>query len=101
MKIRFIIVTLAALFTVTMIMIPFVAVDWTSLASASTNKDLDAGKIWVVKETTSLSGLTIADSAAITAPKGYSVTLTVDGVDKPIKTGTYEGKIVLKVTKTS
>ena len=100
MKIRFII-TLVALFTLIMLMMPLVAIDRISIASSSANKILDEGEIWIVKETTRLSGLTIADGAAITAPKGYSVTLTVGGIETGIKPGDYRGKIVLKVTKTS
>jgi hypothetical protein len=61
----------------------------------------DGNSTWVVDKTSYLTGLTVSRGATITAPKGYSVTMTVDGIDKPIKTGTYKGKIVLKVTRTS
>jgi len=60
---------------------------------------LDGDSSWVVDETSYLTGLTIAEDNAITAPDGYSVTMTVDGIETPIKAGDYEGEIVLKVTE--
>jgi len=60
---------------------------------------LDAGSRWEVDKTSYLTGLTIARGAAITAPKGFKVTMTVDGVSKAIGEGEYKGKIVLTVTK--
>jgi hypothetical protein len=60
---------------------------------------LDEKSSWVVDKTSYLTGLTIARDANITAPKGYSVTMTVDGAEKPIKAGDYKGKIVLTVKK--
>jgi len=59
----------------------------------------DKDSVWTVAGTSYLTSLTIADGAKITAPKGYSVTMTVDGAAKAIKTGAYKGNIVLKVTK--
>jgi hypothetical protein len=65
----------------------------------------------VVEETTRLSKLTLADDATITAPEGYSLTLTVNGVesgsvlvdthavDTKIAPGTYRGCLVLTVTE--
>ncbi len=63
------------------------------------DKYLEASSQWFIQETTSLSSLTISEDASIKAPEGYSVTMTVDGVNKPIKTGKYEGKIILTVTE--
>jgi len=60
---------------------------------------LDPGSAWVVGKTSFLTGLTIADGAAVKAPEGYSVSMTVNGVKKPIKAGDYKGKIVLTVAK--
>jgi len=54
---------------------------------------------WVVDKTSYLNSLSIAKGAAITAPEGYSVTMTVNGVKKTIGAGTYKGKIVLTVNK--
>lgn len=60
---------------------------------------LDNKSTWVVDETSYLTGLTVAEGASVTAPEGYSVTMTVDGVKRPIKAGEYEGKIILTVVK--
>jgi len=62
---------------------------------------LDKGSKWVVDETSYITGLTISDGAAITAPKGYRLTMTVDGVITAIKAGDYKGKITLTVIKIS
>ncbi len=62
-------------------------------------KTVAAGASWVVAEPTTLSNLTIAEGAEIKAPDGYSLTLTVDGVEKDIKPGTYKGKVVLTPTQ--
>lgn len=65
----------------------------------------------MVDATTQLSKLTIEDNANLTAPDGYMLTLSVDGVEtgQVLKTwegvdykfapGTYEGDIVLTVTE--
>ncbi|MGD8847913.1 MAG: hypothetical protein PVI54_20490, partial [Desulfobacteraceae bacterium] len=42
-----------------------------------------AGETWVVTETTELTGLIIYKDAAVTAEDGYSLTLTVNGVETP------------------
>ena len=62
-------------------------------------KNLDAGSTREVIRTTNLSGLTIADGAAIKSPEGCSVNMTVDGVKKAIKAGSYGDNIVLTVEK--
>jgi hypothetical protein len=59
----------------------------------------DKDSVWTVAGTSYLTSLTIAKGAGINAPKGYSVTMTLDGVKTVIKAGTYNGKIVLTVTK--
>jgi hypothetical protein len=65
----------------------------------------------IVSVTTPLSKLTIEDNAALTAPDGYSLTLTVNGVEtgQVLKTwsgvdykfapGAYQGDIVITVAK--
>lgn len=58
---------------------------------------LDAGSKWVVDETSYITELTVAEGASITASEGKTVTMTVDGAEKPVKAGTYKGKIVLAV----
>ena len=59
----------------------------------------DKDSVWTVAGTSYLTSLTVAKGASITAPKGYSVTMTVDGFKKQIGAGVYKGKIVLTVTK--
>jgi hypothetical protein len=46
-----------------------------------------------------LTKLSIADASAVVAPKGQKLTMTVDGIAKPIKPGTYTGAIVLTARK--
>jgi hypothetical protein len=60
---------------------------------------LDADSKWIVDKTSYLTRLTIAKDGAVVAPKGYNVTMKIDGINKPIKAGTYKGKIVLTVVK--
>ncbi|MBP2656343.1 MAG: hypothetical protein H6Q73_3912 [Firmicutes bacterium] len=62
-------------------------------------KELEKSSQWIVQETTCLDELTIAEGASITAAEGYSVTMTVDGVNKPIVPGKYQGKVILNVTE--
>ena len=88
--------TLVTMGITTMLMIPFAAVDGTALAAT---KKIAAGSTWVIGKTANLTGLTIAEGAAIKVPEGYCVTMTVDGVGTAIKPGAYKGKIVLTVTK--
>jgi len=98
MKKRFI-KTLLALCAATMLMVSFTAGGTTALAAAAADKNLAAGATWVVDKTTNLGSLTIAEGAAIKAPEGNNVTMTVDGIGTAIKSGEYKGKIVLTVTK--
>nr|WP_320131644.1 hypothetical protein [uncultured Holophaga sp.] len=52
-----------------------------------------------ISSTTTLSSLTIASNETLVAPDGYSLTLTVDGVEQNIVSGTtYTGTVVLTVT---
>ena len=91
--------TLVAIFGTTTLIMTFAVEHTTAIASANTNKKLNAGEEWVVTSTTNLNSITIAEGSTIKAPEGYSVTLTVDGVGTAIKPGTYNGNIVLTVTK--
>jgi hypothetical protein len=74
---------------------PLVLLLSATLSLAATARTVDAGAKWEVDETTTLSGLTIGEEASITAPQGRSLTMTVDGVETPIKAGTYKGVVVL------
>jgi hypothetical protein len=67
--------------------------------SATATRTVEAGATWVVNATTSLSSLNIAAGGAITAPPGYSVTMTVDGVETGLTPGQYKGHIVLTVAQ--
>jgi len=72
-----------------------------------------AGTTVTISETTTLSKLIIESGGNLVAPSGYSLTLTVDGVEtgQELKTtlgvdtvfvsGEYSGNIVLTVTKTN
>ena len=58
---------------------------------------LQDGAVWTVTGTGTITGLTIGEGSSINAPEGSSVTMTVNGVKRPIREGTYKGKIVLTV----
>jgi len=45
------------------------------------------------------NGLTMQDGVTYTAPDGYLLTMTVNGVETEIKAGTYEGTVVLTPTR--
>jgi hypothetical protein len=79
--------TLVLVFVATMLIMP--------LAGCGAKKIIEAGTTWEVAESTKLASLTIAEGAAIKAPEGYSVTMTVDGVETGIVPGAYKGDIVI------
>jgi hypothetical protein len=59
---------------------------------------LGSGSRWTVTGTSYLTGLAIASDAALTAPSGRSLSLTVDGAATTIAPGgTYTGALVLTV----
>jgi len=59
---------------------------------------LDPSSEWTVTGTSYLTSLTVNSGATITAPEGYTVTMTVDGTATSIVAGTtYTGAIVLTV----
>lgn len=91
--------TLWVVAAVILFMMAFSVVNKQVLASVLTSKVVEADSTWVVKETTTLTSLTIGRRATIAAPEGYGVTMTVDGVGIPVKYGEYKGKIVLTITK--
>jgi len=78
-------------------MLPVLLVSLSSWAAES--KVLPPGSSWEVDETTALSRLTIGDGASLSAPQGYSLTLTVNGVETPIEPGSYEGDVVLTASR--
>ena len=58
---------------------------------------LKSGSRWTVTKTSYLTGLTFGADSSITVPEGSTVTMTVDGVNKPVVPGSYQGKIVLLI----
>ncbi|MEU0840610.1 hypothetical protein ABZ370_14195 [Streptomyces sp. NPDC005962] len=60
---------------------------------------LGAGSAWTVTGTSHLSALTLADDAAVHAPPGQTVTLTVDGTVTELRAGgSYTGALTLTVS---
>jgi hypothetical protein len=86
---------LAAVFVSTIFIMSLTSFD----AAAAPDKSVASGLIWVVDKTTNLSSLTISNGAFVIAPEGYSVTMTVDGVETGIVPGSYKGNIVLTLTQ--
>ena len=70
----------------------------TKIAEKNGNSMLLYQSIWLVEETVSMNELTICPRAVVKAPEGKFLTLTVNGVGKEIKPGTYKGDVVLSVT---
>jgi hypothetical protein len=75
----------------------------TNTAHASINNgvivSLTRNSNWTVTGTSYLTRLSIEAGSTITAPQGYSVTMTVDGISRPIGTGDYKGQISLAIAK--
>lgn len=66
---------------------------------AASEKSVGAGETWVVDRSVSLDGLTIAAGAAVRAPDGYSLTLTVNGTERDLVPGSYRGTIAVTATQ--
>ena len=56
---------------------------------------LDSGSAWTLTDTCYITGLTLADGAVLKAAGGKRLSMTVDGVETPVQSGAYIGKIVL------
>jgi hypothetical protein len=67
--------------------------------ACTASKTVESGSPWTVTGKTTVGTLTIRDGAALNAPDGYLLTMTVDGVETPIQAGAYKGKIVLTPTR--
>ncbi len=67
-------------------------------APSGTEKTVKANSTWEVAGTTHLTALSIEPDAVVTAPEGFSLTMTVNHVETPIQPGTYTGDIVLTPT---
>lgn len=76
----------------------FIGAGCSAPGETALTKSIDPGATWTVGETTNLGSLTIAEGATVEAPDGFSVTMTVDGVERSIAPGTYTGDVVLDVT---
>jgi hypothetical protein len=100
------------LFIVTAIIAFFITMSLPVYASdVRTAKTIKAGETWKVTENTTLDSLIIEDGATIAAPDGYSLTMTVNGVetgqklvttagaDTKLAAGIFKGKIVLTLTE--
>ena len=53
---------------------------------------------WLITETVRYTKLHICERAVLKSPEGTFLTLTVNGVGRDIKPGTYQGDVVLSVT---
>ena len=60
-------------------------------------KNMVVEQNWLVEETTKLQELVIREGAALTAPEGRFVALTVNGMGRRIAPGTYRGDVVVSV----
>jgi hypothetical protein len=91
------ITTSVALWAVTMLMMLSFGCGGSS--DSNGNGSNNSSNSTIISETTTKSSLTITDGEMLAAPTGYSLTMTVDGVETPMNAGTYTGNIVLTVTK--
>jgi hypothetical protein len=82
----------------TLAVIGLIATLTAPIAGCGGKKNLKAGSTWEITETTKFTKLTIAEGANIKAPKGYCVTMTVNGAETNIAAGDYTGDIVLTLT---
>jgi hypothetical protein len=69
-----------------------------TVATTAPTRVVASGSTWTVDATTRLNALTIAPNATITAPKGKSLTMTVNGIETGIASGSYSGNVVLTVS---
>lgn len=58
---------------------------------------LDENSVWTVTETSYITSLELKEGAAVLAPQGKTLTMTVDGQETRIVPGKVTGKIVLTV----
>jgi predicted carbohydrate-binding protein with CBM5 and CBM33 domain len=54
---------------------------------------------WTITGTSYLTSLAIGEGSSVQAPKGSSVSMTVDGQLVPVQKGSYKGQIVLTLSK--
>lgn len=105
---------LAVICAAILFLAPFAAADKAGATSYRTPAlvvELAENETWVVEETIRLCKLVVAEGASVTAPEGYSLTMTINGVEAggelvdtygeetKIGTGVYRGNIVLTVAE--
>jgi hypothetical protein len=73
------------------------AIGAATIASAADGaaRDVPNGITWEVTGVTKLAELSIAPGALVTAPKGKSLTMTVNGVETAIQPGHFRGEVTL------
>lgn len=69
------------------------------LLAEAASKTVSASDHWQVNGVTKLDSLIIEKGSSVTAPKGYDLTLTVNGTSVPLKPGNYSGNITLTPTR--
>lgn len=67
-------------------------------AATDTVHSIAAGSTWEVSEPTKLTELTIAEGGAVSAARGQSLTMTVNGIQTDLGPGHFQGQIVLTPT---
>ena len=58
---------------------------------------LKSGSTWTVTGDSSCTSLTVDSGAAVNAPSGKTVTMTVNGTETPITEGTFTGNIIITI----
>lgn len=66
-------------------------------ANWGTSASFSGDSVWTVTRDSYLGSLTIEDNAAITAPEGCELVMTINGEETEIKPGSYTGEIVIMV----
>jgi len=69
------------------------------MAACGSSKTVKSDSTWTVTEKTTVGKLTVQEGAVLAAPEGYLLTMTVNGVETPIRAGEYTGEVVLTPTK--
>lgn len=62
------------------------------------NLTLNRGSVWNVTGESTLTALTISDSAALKAPAGKKLTMKVNGATVPVAPGIYKGSIIITIS---
>lgn len=68
-------------------------------ANWQNSAEFDKDSVWVVTNDSYLGSLTLEAGARVEAPAGCSLSMTVNGVETKLNSGTYKGQIIIKVVK--